>query len=39
MKPDPHGWRGCPLNQKRPAWPYWLVVILGIMIMTGVPAP
>ena len=39
MKPDPYGWHGCPLEQKRPAWPYILVFVLGILIMTGVPAP
>lgn len=36
---DPYGWHGCPLVEHRPIWPYVLTFVLGIMIMTGVPAP
>lgn len=36
---NPYGWQGCPLNEKHPAWPYVLALLVGIMIMTGVPAP
>lgn len=39
MKLDPRDWHGCQLNEKRPAWPYVLALLIGIMIMTGVPAP
>ena len=36
---NPYGWHGCQLEQKEPAWPYVLAFVLGVLIMTGVPAP
>lgn len=36
---DPYGWHGRPLVEHEPIWPTVLAFVIGVLIMTGVPAP